>query len=65
MDKTEELTEDAKGQVEGVIMQARSVINNAKSIAKAAERQVEALGTAKTLLPRVEEATEQALASLR
>ncbi|CAM9166452.1 unnamed protein product [Ascophyllum nodosum] len=44
--------------------QARSVGNNARSIAKAAERQTEALEKAKKLMPTVEAATKRALESL-
>ena len=65
VDKTQELTDEAKRKADGVITQARSVGNNARSIAKAAERQTEALEKAKKLMPTVEAATKRALESLR
>lgn len=63
VEKTQEMTDETRRRADGVTTQARAVGNNARSIAKAAERQVEALESAKNMVPRATVATEKALAS--
>eukprot|EP00903_Cladosiphon_okamuranus_P006607 g6454.t1 len=64
VEKTRDLVEQTKRKASDVTAQARAVSNGAKSIAKAAERQLEALGKANDLVPSVTAATEKALTAL-
>eukprot|EP00752_Nemacystus_decipiens_P009414 g8417.t1 len=64
VEKTQDLVEQTKRKASAVTAQASTVSSGAKSIAKAAERQLEALGKANDLVPSVAAATDNALAAL-
>lgn len=57
--------EQTKRKASTVTAQASAVISGGKSIAQAAERQLEALSKANDMVPGVTAATEEALAALR
>lgn len=57
--------EQTKRKASAVSAQASAVSNGAKSIAQAAERQLEALGKANDMVPSVAAATDEALTALR
>lgn len=59
------MVEQTKRKASAVTAQASAVSSGAKSIAQAAERQLEALGKATDLVPSVTAATEEALDALR
>lgn len=63
--KAQDLMREVKQKAVTVTTQASAVTYAAKDIAQAAERQMEALAKAKSMLSSVAAATEEALAALR
>lgn len=63
--KAQDLMKEVKQKAVTVTTQASAVTYAAKDIAQAAERQMEAMAKAKSMLSSVAAATEEALAALR
>ncbi|CAM9144262.1 unnamed protein product [Ectocarpus sp. 12 AP-2014] len=61
VDKTQDRVEETKRKASAVAVEAAAVVSGAKGIARAAERQLQALSKANDLLPSVDAATEEAL----
>lgn len=65
VEKTQELTGQAKQKASAVTAQASAVGNSARGIEQAADKQKDALDKAKALMPNATTATEEALAAFR
>lgn len=65
VERTQELTEEAKRKASAVTAKASAVGNSAKGIEQAAGRQKEALEKAKAMMPDATTTTEGALTAFR